>query len=74
MLGKGSLENLLVYYPTIEIGEGRSKKTEYQNRHNVMYMEAMETKEKADSVRWVLECCNLLNSRVRKQLKVKLFS
>ena len=51
MLGKGSLEKLLVYYPAIETGEGRSKRTEYQNRHNVMYMEAMETREKADAVR-----------------------
>ena len=73
MLGKGSLENLLVYYPTIEIGEGRSKKTEYQNRHNVMYMEAMETKEKADSVRCALEYYILLNSDARKQLKVNFF-
>lgn len=51
MLGKGSLENLLIYYPTMETGEGRSKKLEYQNRHNVMYMEAMESKEKANAVR-----------------------
>jgi len=51
MLGKGSLDKLLVYYPTIETKEGRSKKIEYQNRHNVMYMEAMETKDRADAVR-----------------------
>ena len=53
MLGKGSFENLLVYYPKIETGEGRSKKTEYQNRHNVMYMEAMGSKEKTDAIRLV---------------------
>ena len=55
MLGKGSLDKLLVYYPTIETKEGRSKKIEYQNRHNVMYMEAMETKDRADAVRLAID-------------------
>ena len=55
MLGKGSMEKLLDYYPPIETKEGRSKKIEYQNRHNVMYMEAMETKDKADAVRWAIK-------------------
>ncbi len=49
MLGKGSLEKLLVYYPKIETGDG--KKTEYTNRHNVMYMQAMPTREKQLAVK-----------------------
>ena len=49
MLGKGSLEELLVYYPKIESGD-KKKSFEYQNRHNVMYLQAMPTKEKAAAV------------------------
>ena len=51
MLGKGSLEKLLTYYPEIETGEGRKKKKEYTNRHNVMYMAPMSTTEEHQAVR-----------------------
>ena len=64
MLGKGSLESLLVYYPKIEIGEGRSKKSEYQNRHNVMYLEAMESRGKADAVRFVLSYISYIHTYI----------
>eukprot|EP00794_Sanderia_malayensis_P015880 gene15880-17480_t len=50
MLGKGSLDELLVFYPKIET-DTTKKKIEYANRHNVMYMEAMPTKEEHQAVR-----------------------
>ena len=51
MLGKGSLDSLLAFYPKIEVEGSKGKKFEYQNRHNVMYMEAMGTKDEALAVK-----------------------
>ncbi|XP_065068283.1 prostaglandin E synthase 2-like [Rhopilema esculentum] len=51
MLGKGSLDSLLAFYPKIEVEGSKGKKFEYQNRHNVMYREAMGTKDEALAVK-----------------------
>ena len=50
MIGKGTLEELLMCYPKIE--DPKTKKIEYGNRNALMYGRAIDDKAELDAIKY----------------------